>query len=84
VSDAATTATAQLGTTESGAQLIAAVDLKTKAVDGSLVDKVATGTGLDVFLRLAITGAATTIGEAHLVLEYTEYEKVTGEYTPVS
>jgi len=83
-SDAATSATAALGTSEGGAELVAAVDIKTVAVDGSLVAKKATGTGQDVYLKLAVVGATKTIGDFDIILEYIEYEKSIGEYTMVS
>lgn len=83
-SDAATAATAALGTTEGGAELVAAADIKTVAVSGSLAAKKATGTGQDVYLKLAVTGVATTIGDFDIILEYIEYEKNIGEYTMVS
>lgn len=79
--DSATTATIALGTAEGGAQLIAATDLKTVAVAGSLVAKRATGTGQAVYARIVLTGATTTVGIANVILEYVEYNKNDGEYT---
>lgn len=81
VSDAATSATVQLGTAEAGAQIMAATTIKTAAVAGSLVGKLSTGTGQKVYMRVVLSGATTTLGNTYVVLEYTEYNKNTGEYT---
>lgn len=83
-SNAATTATVQLGTAEGGAQVLAALDVKTVGVAGTLVGKLATGTGQPIYMKVALAGATTTVGKATLVVEYTEYEKNTGEYTQFS
>lgn len=82
--DSATTATVQLGTAEGGAQLLAATDIKTTGVAGELVGKAATGSGQAIYARVAIVGATTTVGAAHVVLEYIEYTKNNGEYTQFS
>ena len=84
VSDAATTATVQLGTAEAGAQILVATSVKTVAVAGDLVGKLDTGTGMPIYMRVIITGAVTTIGEAFVTIEYTEYAKNSGEYTQFS
>ncbi|AFV51089.1 Rz-like spanin [Vibrio phage VPMS1] len=82
VSDAATTATVQLGTAEAGAQIMTATDIKSATgVVGDLVGKLATGTGMKVYARVVLTGAVTTPGEVDVVIEYTEYETNSGEYT---
>lgn len=81
VSDAATTATAALGTTEGGAELLAATDLLTAAIADSLVAMADTGTGQEIYLQTVLAGAVTTLGETEVIVEYIEYEKNNGEYT---
>lgn len=82
VSNAATAATVALGTTEGGAQIMAAADIKAATgVVGSLVGKLKTGTGLPVYMTLVYTGATTNYGDVTVVIEYTEYRKTSGEYT---
>lgn len=82
VSNAATAATVALGTAEGGAQIMAAADVKAATgVVGSLVGKVSTGSGVQLFAQLVSTGAATNYGDFTVVVEYTEYEKNSGEYT---
>ena len=82
VSDAATSAAVTMGTAEGGAQILASVDIKSATgVLGSLVGKLATGTGMKVYARVAVAGSTGTVGESDLVIEYTEYETNSGEYT---
>lgn len=80
-SNAATTATVALGTAEGGAQIMAAADVKTTGVKGTLVGKLKTGTGQPVYMALAYTGATTNYGSFTVVIEYTEFRKNSGEYT---
>lgn len=83
-SDAATSATLSLGTTEAGSQILSAADLKATGEQGTFTGQSLTGTGVDLYMRAAITGAATNVGEFIVVVEYLEYEKNTGEYTEIS
>ena len=81
-SNAATSATLALGTTEGGAQIMAAADLKGTGKVGSLVGQILTTTGKPLYAALTITGAATA-GKFYVVVEYLEPHKTTGELTPV-
>lgn len=81
-SNAATSATLALGTTEGGTQIMAAADLKGTGKVGSLVGQILTGTGKPLYATLTITGAQTA-GKFYVVVEYLEPNKVTGELTPV-
>lgn len=77
-----TTMTVAAGTTEGGADLLAATDLKTAGVSGALVGKKLTNTGLPVYLTLALTGGATgKYGDSSVVIVYDEITKSNGEYT---
>lgn len=82
-SNAATSATVALGTTEGGAQIMAAADLKGTGKVGSLVGQILTGSGKPLFAALTITGAQTA-GKFYVVVEYLEPNKVTGELTKVT
>jgi len=81
---AASTAVLTVGTTESGAQLLAATDTKTVGAAGTIVKALPTGTGMDVYVRLLASGATTSVGDLYVVLDYLELEKNTGEYTNYS
>lgn len=81
ISNAATTALVSLGTAKAGKQLLADANLKTLGVKGALVAKADTGSGTPLWLRVEFTGAVTDPGTAAVVLEYTEYELNSGEYT---
>lgn len=82
--NSATTATVAVGTAEGGAQVLAATDIKTVAVAGTIVAKRFTGTGQAIYARVVATGATTSIGDVAVVVEYTELDKNTGEYTVFS
>ncbi len=81
VSDAATSAVIDIGTTEGGTEIVAAADAATLGDQGTAAAKQDTGTGVEVFLTKTTTGVATNVGEYVVVIEYVEYEKATGEYT---
>lgn len=80
-SDAATSATGSLGTVEAGTQILSAADLKATGEQGTFTGKFDTGTGVELFLRVVTSGAATAVADITVVVEYIEYEKTTGEYT---
>lgn len=82
-SNAATSSTVALGTTEGGAQIMAAADLKGTGKVGSLVGQILTGSGKPLYAALTITGAQTA-GKFYVVVEYLEPTKVTGELTKVT
>lgn len=82
-SDAATAATATLGTASAGAQLLTGANLKTLGKQGTFVPGVSTGTGAEVWLNVTKTGAKTAVAKYLVVVEYLEYTKNTGEYTAV-
>lgn len=82
-SNAATTATVALGTTEAGAQIMAAADIKGVGKVGTLVGQILTGSGKPLYAALVITGAQTA-GKFIVVVEYLEPNKVTGELTKVT
>ena len=82
--NSATTATVAVGTTEGGEQVLAATSVDTvpaTGVAGTLVAKQKTGTGVQLYAALVFTGATTNFGDFTIVIEYTEYDKNTGEYT---
>lgn len=80
-SDAATSATVELGTTKGGTEILAAVDVKVTGVAGTLVGKLDTGSGQEVWMDLTYSGATTDPGDFTVVVEYTEYELNNGAYT---
>lgn len=81
-SDAVTSATIKLGTTDGGAEIMAAADLKGTGAVGSLVAKQSTGSGKGVYATLTITGAQTAC-KFTVVIDYLEPTKFTGELTRV-
>ena len=83
-SDAATSATFKLGTTEGGAEVMAAADIKAATGKvGSLVGQILTNSGKPLYGALTITGAQTA-GKFYVVVEYLEPLKSTGELTKVT
>lgn len=82
--DAATSATAKLGTTEGGSEVLSAANLKTLGKQGTFTGQVHTDTGVDLYLGLTVTGAATNVAHYVVVVDYLEYQKNTGEYTQFS
>lgn len=81
-SDAVTSATVKLGTTDGGADIMAAADLKGTGKIGSLVAQSLTGSGKGLYMTLTITGAQTA-GKFYVVVDYLEPAKATGELTRV-
>ena len=82
--DAATSATAKLGTAEGGTEILSAANLKTLGKQGTFTGQSKTDTGVDVYLGLTVTGAATNVGHYVAIVDYIEYTKNTGEYTQIS
>jgi len=82
--DAATSATAKLGTAEGGTEVLSAANLKTLGKQGTFTGHVETGTGAELYLGLTVTGAATNVANYVVVVEYVEYRKNTGEYTRIT
>lgn len=83
-SDAVTSATMTLGTTEGGTQILSAANVKTTGKKGTFTGQSLTGTGVDVYLGMTAAGAATAdVGEYVVVVEYMEFTKNTGEYTRI-
>ncbi len=83
VSDAATSASATLGTASAGAQLLTGANLKTAGKQGTFVGQVATGTGVELWLNVSKSGAKTAVAKYVVAVEYLEFTKNTGEYTKV-
>lgn len=83
-SDAATSATAKLGTTEGGSEVLSAANLKTVGKQGTATGHVATGSGAELYLGLTVSGAATDVAKYVVVVEYVEYRKNTGELTRIT
>lgn len=82
--NSATAATVAVGTTEGGAQVLAATSVAAvpvTGVAGTIVAKQKTSTGVQLYAALVFTGATTNFGDFTIVVEYTEYDKNTGEYT---
>lgn len=80
-SDAATSATGTLGTTEAGTQILSAADLKVAGEQGTFTGMLDTGSGAELYLRTVFSGATSAVADITVVVEYIEYEKTTGEYT---
>lgn len=79
--DSVTSATGSLGTAEGGTEILSAADLKATGVQGTFTGELDTGSGVELYLRLVLSGATTAVGDFTIVVEYLEYEKTTGEYT---
>lgn len=83
-SDAATSASAKLGTASGGSQILSAANLKTAGKQGTFGTQADTGTGTPVYLGVTYSGAATAVGEYVVVIEYLEYLKNSQELTQFS
>lgn len=83
-SDAATTNVATLGTAEGGTEILSAGDLKSTGEQGTFTGQSLTGSGVELYLGVTVTGAATAVGKYKVVVEYMEYKKNTGELTRIS
>lgn len=76
------TATGTIGSTSTGSNIMTAGDLDAVGSSGNNpTERVVTGTGMEVWLRVAYSSAATNVGKYLVVIEYLEYDKTTGEYT---
>jgi hypothetical protein len=84
VSDAATSASATVGTASAGAQLMTGANLKTAGKQGTAVAGVETGTGVPIWLNVSKAGGVTDVAKYLVYIEYLEYEKNTGEYTKLA
>jgi hypothetical protein len=80
-SDAATSATATLGTASGGAQIVSAANIAAAGEQGTFAGMLDTGSGATVWLGITKVGAETAVGKYVIVVEYLEYTKKTGEYT---
>lgn len=83
-SNAATSATATLGTTEGGTQILSAGNLKTTGKQGTFTGQSLTGFGKSLYLGVTYVGAATNAGKFKVVVEYVEYRKDSGELTRIT
>lgn len=84
VSDAATSNTATLGTASAGTQIMSAGNLKAATGEtGTFTGQSLTGSGVTVWLNVAVVGAQTAVGQYYVVIEYLEPLKKTGEYTTI-
>lgn len=81
-SDAVTSSTGTLGTTEGGSEILSAADLKSAGDEGTFTGESLTGTGKPLYLGITkVGGNGTAVGETVVVVEYLEYTKKSGEYT---
>ena len=80
-SDAATSAAVTLGTASGGAQILTGANLKTAGKQGTFAGMSDTGTGKQLWLNVAVTGATSVDAKYLVVVEYLEPSKVTGELT---
>lgn len=80
----ATTATVALGTTDGGAEIMAATSLTATGEAGTLVAVLDTGAGQPVYATFASTGSPTGVADYVLNVRYLEYTKNTGDLTRVS
>lgn len=87
VQDSLGALTAQLGTTQGGNDLVAAVSgLTTGGKPGEIVDAsnyIDTGTGTELWLRIG-TNIAAAAGEFVFVVEYEEHKLNTGKLTRIT
>lgn len=83
-SNAATSNTIKLGTTEAGSEILSAVNAKTEGKQGTFTGQSLTGSGVAVYLTATIVGASTATAEFVVVIEYMEYTKNNGEYTSIT
>lgn len=85
VSDAATSSTVKLGTSDGGAEIMTAQSVKAATGKvGSLVGQILTGSGVAVYLTTAIVGASSHTGRYIVVIEYIELDQANGEYTSLT
>lgn len=77
----ALTATVALGTTEGGAEIMAATTLTSAGSAGTLVAEVDTGSELPIYATVVNSGDGTDVADYVIVVLYLEYDKNTGEYT---
>lgn len=80
-SNAATSATGIIGTAENGTQVLSAANMKTLGKQGTYTGQSLTVTGKTIWFKQTLVGAAPTVGEVIVVVEYLEYNKNSGEYT---
>tara|TARA_R110002012_G_C11625243_1_gene609385 strand:+ start:1462 stop:1893 length:432 start_codon:yes stop_codon:yes gene_type:complete len=80
-SDAATSASAKLGTASGGTQIMSSANMKTAGKQGTFTGHLDTGSGTPVYLGVTYTGAATEVGEYVVVIDYLEYTKNSQELT---
>lgn len=81
VTTAATSSQVKVGTAENGAQVLALTSISTVGPAGSLVNKIATGTGQDLYMSVVSTGAISATGRFTVTIAYDEVVKNNGEYT---
>jgi hypothetical protein len=77
VSDATTVT---VGTTDGGTEILSAGDSTTLDETGTFTGKSFTGTGVPVYINLAVP---PTVGEFYVIVEYRELELSTGNLTLV-
>jgi len=70
-----------LGSTEGGTELMTAADGTAAGETSSLAAPILTGTGMDVFMGVAVTTPGTKNGKVIISITYLEYTKKSGEYT---
>ncbi len=85
VSDAVTSSTGKIGTTDGGSEVLSAANLKAATGKvGTFTGQSLTGTGKTLYFTITkVGGDGTAVGEVLIVVEYLEYTKKTGEYTAV-
>jgi len=83
VSDAVTSSTGKIGTTDGGSEVLSAANLKAAVGKvGTFTGQSLTGTGKTLYFNVAkVGGDGTAVGKVVIVVEYLEYTKKTGEYT---
>lgn len=86
VSDAVTSATGKIGTTDGGSEVLSAANLKAATGKvGTFTGQSLTSTGKTLYFTITkVGGDGTAVGEFLVVVEYLEYTKKTGEYTAVA
>lgn len=80
VNGAATAGDLDVGTTEGGDEILAGGTPDTLGRSGVFAGTSVTGTGVPVYVTV---DGDTSDGDLFVVINYTEYVKHTGEYTPV-
>jgi len=83
-SDATTSSTGKIGTSDGGSEVLSAANLKSTGKVGTFTGQSLTDTGVTLYLTVTkVGGDGTAVGEVVVVVEYLEFTKNSGEYTTI-